>query len=62
MSNLKERRMKELLQAAYDIIGKQEKSHYVLNVLEQTTRYDDADCDGSCLLDDIADVLGIDRP
>ena len=62
MSNLMERRMKELLQAAYDIIGKQEKSHYVLNVLEQTTRYDDADCDGSCLLDDIADVLGIDRP
>ena len=42
-----------LLKAARDLLNKQNESSYVLNMLEQTVHYDDADCDGSCLIDDI---------
>jgi len=42
-----------LLKACRDLLKKQEKSHYVLNLLEETVFYDDVDCDGYCLLDDI---------
>ena len=48
-----------LLQATYDLLKKQENSHYVLNLLSETVFYDEADCDGSCLMDDIAMELGI---
>ena len=48
-----------LLKAAYDMLKKQADSHYVINVMETTVFYDDADCDGSCLLNDIADELGL---
>jgi len=42
-----------LLKACRDLLKKQEKSHYVLNLLEETVFYDDVDCDGYCLLEDI---------
>lgn len=42
-----------LLKAAKELLSKQNDSSYVLNMLEQTVHYDDADCDGYCLLDDI---------
>ena len=42
-----------LLKAARDLLNKQNESPYVLNMLEQTVHYDEADCDGSCLIDDI---------
>ncbi|MCK9542092.1 MAG: hypothetical protein M0R03_08690 [Novosphingobium sp.] len=48
-----------LLKATYDLLKKCNESCYVLNVLEQTTKYDGADCDGFCLMEDIADELGI---
>ena len=50
-----------LLRAAYELLKKQELSHYVLNLLEKTAFYDDADCDGYCLMEDIASELGIER-
>ena len=56
-----EDRKATLLKACYDILKKQEDSHYVLNLLEETVYYDDADCDGNCLLEDIATELEIDR-
>ena len=34
-------------------------SHYVLSPMETTVFYDEADCDGSCLMGDIASVLEI---
>lgn len=49
-----------LLKAAYDLLKKCEESpYYTLNVLEETAFYDDTDCDGYCLKDDIAIELGI---
>lgn len=49
-----------LLKAALDLLQKQDRSSYVMNLLEETVFYDDADCDGSCLMDDIKTELGID--
>ena len=53
----KEREAKEraeiLLKAVHDLLQKQEESHYVLNILAETIFYDEAECDGSCLKEDI---------
>ena len=46
-------RAKTLLKAAGTLLKKQEDSYYVLNLLAETIYYDEAECDGSCLLDDI---------
>ena len=51
-----------LLKAAYDLLKRQDESHYVLNLLEETTYYDGADCDGNCLMEDIAFELEIEDP
>lgn len=52
-------RAKVLLKACYDLLQKQEESHYVLNLLETTVYYDEADCDGYCLKNDIEEELGL---
>lgn len=46
-----------LLKACRELLNKQNESVYVLNLLEETVYYDDTDCDGSCLLEDIEDYL-----
>ena len=46
-----------LLKAVKHLLELQEDSVFVLNLLEETVYYDEADCDGSCLLDDIKDLL-----
>lgn len=46
-------RAKTLLKATGNLLKKQEDSYYVLNLLAETVYYDEAECDGSCLLDDI---------
>lgn len=46
-----------LLQACLQLLEKQEASHYVLNMLEETAFYDEAECDGYCLMEDIRDEL-----
>lgn len=46
-------RAKTLLKAAHDLLKKQKGNFYVLNLLEETIEYDEAECDGSCLMDDI---------
>ena len=46
-------REKILLKACRDLLEKQQESSYVLDILAQTVIYDDTECDGSCLLDDI---------
>ena len=43
----------ELLKATQDLLKKQKGSYYVLNLLEETVYYDEAECDGNCLLEDI---------
>ena len=42
-----------LLKACYELLKKQTDSIYVLNLLSETVYYDEADCDGYCLMDDI---------
>lgn len=46
-----------LLKACKELLNKQNESAYVLNILEQTVYYDEADCDGGCLLEDIESLL-----
>ena len=46
-----------LLKACASLLNKQKESPYVLNLLEETVYYDDADCDGYCLLNDIKTEL-----
>lgn len=50
-------RAKVYLKATSDLLQKQNESHYVLNLLETTVFYDEADCDGYCLKDDIDTFL-----
>jgi len=51
------RRALYLLDATYRLLEKQVESRYVLNILETTVDYDDADCDGNCLMEDIKDLF-----
>lgn len=46
-----------LLKACVVLLSKQADSDCVLNLLEETVHYDDVDCDGYCLLDDIESEL-----
>ena len=50
------RRAIVLLRAAYELMRQQEESPYVLNILEQTAVWDDVECDGYCLNDEIKDL------
>ena len=42
-----------LLKACRELLNKQNESSYVLDILSEKVHYDDADCDGNCLLEDI---------
>lgn len=46
-------RSNTLLKATYELLKKQESNTYVLNLLSETIYYDEAECDGSCLMYDI---------
>ena len=46
-----------MLKACRELLNKQNESCYVLNLLSETVYYDDADCDGNCLLEDIENLL-----
>jgi hypothetical protein len=56
---VKEDRKVTLLKACYDMLKKQDESHYVISPFETTVHYDDADCDGRCLMEDIQHELRI---
>jgi hypothetical protein len=49
-----------LLRAAYDLLTRANRPGYVQDANEILVRYDDADCDGACLRDDIAAELNLD--
>lgn len=42
-----------LLRAAYDLLKRNEQSEFVQSAMETLAFYDDADCDGFCLMEDI---------
>lgn len=48
-----------LLKACYELLKKQDDSYEVLNLLSETVYYDEADCDGYCLMEDIQIVLDL---
>ena len=50
-------RAKILLQAMVDLMKQQVESHYVLNILELTAIWDDAECDGYCLYEEARELL-----
>ena len=52
-------RKEVLLKAAHDLLKKCDEGQFVKNELEETVFYDDADCDGYCLMTDIASELDI---
>jgi len=56
----KKNRKDVLLKAAYDLLQTCNDSHYVIDALSTLVFYDGAECDGSCLMEDIAIELGID--
>lgn len=46
-----------LLKATLDILKKVGKSKYVVNALETTAIWDDVECDGYCLMEEIEELL-----
>lgn len=46
-----------LMRAAYQLLKKQDRSYYVLNLLGETTVWDGAECDGYCLMEELHDIL-----
>ena len=42
-----------LLKACRDLLKKQEETGYIIDLLSEIVFYDDAECDGTCLLEDI---------
>lgn len=52
-----EMRARELFNAVIKLLGKQKESSYVLNMLEETVYYDEVECDGNCLMEDICSLL-----
>lgn len=54
------RRNLSLLRAAYDLLRRSTQDHYVHEATSILTRYDDVDCDGYCLMEDIATELNLD--
>jgi hypothetical protein len=49
-----------LLRAAYDLLMRSDQPGYIQEAQSILVRYDDADCDGRCLMSDIAIELDID--
>ncbi len=49
-----------LLRAAYDLLKRSTEHNFVQEATSILTHYDDADCDGYCLMEDIATELGLD--
>ena len=49
-----------LLRAAYDLLKRSTQTGYVEEATGILVRFDEANCDGHCLMDDIATELGLD--
>ena len=52
-----EMRARELFNAVIDLFVKQRESDVVLNLLTETVYYDEEECDGYCLMEDICHLL-----
>ena len=54
-------REKVLLRAVYDLLTRCAESGYAQDAMGVLVHYDRADCDGFCLRNEIAEILGIDE-
>lgn len=54
-----EDRKTTLLKACRDLLNKQRNSYYTLDLLSETVFYDEAECDGYCLIEDIETELSM---
>ena len=52
-----EMRARELFMAVIELLSKQKEVDVVLNMLTETVYYDEAECDGYCLMEDICNLL-----
>ena len=52
-----EMRARELFNAVIGLLSKQKEADIVLNMLTETVYYDEAECDGLCLIEDICNLL-----
>jgi len=50
-----------LLRAAYDLLKRADDNHFVDQATSIVTHYDGVDCDGYCLMEEIADELGLEE-
>lgn len=50
-----------LLKACMELLERQERSGNLLDLLSETVYYDEAECDGYCLLEDIKIELGLEE-
>lgn len=57
INKLNASREKVLLKATLDIFKQQENSSYTISCLETTAIWDDVECDGSCLMEEIEILL-----
>lgn len=57
MTQLQQDRAKILIKATIDILAKCDSGMYVKNVMEETAFWDDAECDGYCLKEDLKDFI-----
>jgi hypothetical protein len=46
-----------LLRAAYDLLKRSSEDYFIREATSISVRYDDANCDGYCLMEDIASEL-----
>jgi len=56
-----ENRKDILLRAAYDLLKRSTQDLYTREATSILTRFDNANCDGYCLMEDIAAELGLDE-
>lgn len=57
MNKIQQLEALKLLNATLDILNKCDKSALILNVMEQTSIWDNVECDGYCLRDEIEELL-----
>ena len=61
MAKEKEDRKITLLKATYKLLKKCSENPYVEDIMSSLVFYDGTDCDGSCLMEDIAMELEIEK-
>lgn len=57
MNNENQKRAYIMLKAARDILHECRDSVYVMDVFEATAKYDDAECDGHCVMEEIEELI-----